>query len=62
VVSVSAAVLETVMRFADLETGAAGAAIDRQIAGELRGLMNGYIAHLLGHRPRMHAYLRILAD
>jgi hypothetical protein len=26
--------------------------------GEVRGLLNGYIAHLLGHRPAMHAYLK----
>jgi DNA repair protein RecO (recombination protein O) len=62
VVSVSAAVLKTMERFADSESGAARTPIDRPIAGELRGLMNGYIAHLLGHRPKMHAYLRILAD
>ncbi len=27
------------------------------VSGELRGLINHYIASLLGHRPRMHAYL-----
>ncbi len=31
--------------------------IPPRVRGELRGLVNQYIAHLLGHRPKMHAYL-----
>ena len=33
--------------------------LDARTRGELRGLMNNYIAHLLGHRPRMHEYLTV---
>jgi DNA repair protein RecO (recombination protein O) len=32
--------------------------IDRRIQGELRGLMNHYMAHLLGKRPKMQKYLK----
>ncbi len=31
--------------------------LDAKVRGELRGLMNNYLAHLLGHRPRMQEYL-----
>jgi DNA repair protein RecO (recombination protein O) len=33
---------------------------DRSTFGELRGLLNNYLAHVLGHRPRMHKYLGML--
>lgn len=36
--------------------------IDPQCGGELRGVLNQYVAHLLGHRPRMHAYLTHLTS
>ncbi|MCH5372700.1 MAG: DNA repair protein RecO [Planctomycetes bacterium] len=35
--------------------------IDSQARGELRGLMNHYLANLLGHPPRMQRYLGTLA-
>jgi DNA repair protein RecO (recombination protein O) len=35
--------------------------IDARSRGELRGLLNQYIANLLGHRPRMHQYLGLLS-
>jgi len=35
---------------------------DRRTVGELRGLVNHYMCNLLGHKPRMHAYLTHLAD
>ncbi len=31
--------------------------LDPQRRGEIRRVLNQYVAHLLGHRPRMHAYL-----
>ena len=37
-------------------------AIDRRTTGELRGILNHYMCNLLGHKPRMHAYLAHLAD
>ena len=36
--------------------------LDRGVLGEVRGVLNQYLCHLLGHRPRMHGYLGILAD
>ena len=35
--------------------------LDRGVLGEVRGVLNQYLSHLLGHRPRMHGYLGILA-
>jgi DNA repair protein RecO (recombination protein O) len=34
--------------------------LDRQAFGELRGLLNNYLAHVLGRRPKMHQYLGML--
>lgn len=63
VVSVRAAVLAAMVQFADLSSEAwQEVALERGVHGELRGVMNGYFAHLLGHRPAMHSYLRILSD
>jgi DNA repair protein RecO (recombination protein O) len=31
--------------------------VDRKVLGEIRGLMNNYLAHHLGHKLRMHAYV-----
>jgi DNA repair protein RecO (recombination protein O) len=31
---------------------------DSRTRGELRGLLNNYLSHLLGHKPRMHEYLQ----
>lgn len=59
VVSLSAAALQTLGQFADQTTDAwLQASGDRGAMGEVRGLLNSYIAHLLGHRPTMHAYLK----
>jgi DNA repair protein RecO (recombination protein O) len=50
--------IETLRRFADEEQPAARpSAIPPHVRGELRGLVNQYIANLLGHRPKMHSYL-----
>ncbi len=35
--------------------------IDPRNLGEIRGVMNQYVAHLLGRKPRMHDYLGLLA-
>lgn len=35
-------------------------AIDPSRRGELRRLLNQYVTHLLGHRPRMQAYLKYM--
>ena len=62
VISVSAAVIQTMAEFADRSNEDwRNRTIDARISGELRGVMNHYIAHLLGRRPRMHEYLKILS-
>lgn len=62
VVSVSAGVIRVLERFADPDSEAwRTMEIDRRTAGELRGVLNSYLSHLLGHRPRMHSYLSALS-
>jgi len=34
--------------------------LEPKVRGELRGILSSYLAHLLGHKPRMHDYLRTL--
>ena len=62
VVQVSAGVLRAMALLAEpdgvawrqVEIGASG-------LGEMRALLNHYFAHLLGRKPKMHEYLRMLA-
>ena len=35
--------------------------LESRVKGELRGILSGYLAHLLGHKPKMHDYLKTLA-
>lgn len=35
--------------------------LEPKVRGELRGILSGYLAHLLGHKPKMHDYLKTLA-
>ena len=37
------------------------AGLPRELRGELRGVVNHYLANLMGRRPKMHAYLGMLA-
>jgi DNA repair protein RecO (recombination protein O) len=54
VIGVSAAARQVLRReFASEESPTE---IERALRGELRGLMNQYIAHLLGYRPKMQQY------
>lgn len=63
VVSVSAGVVKALERFADLHSPLwQRTLLDRRTAGELRGVVNHYLATVIGHRPRMHAWLGILAE
>jgi DNA repair protein RecO (recombination protein O) len=59
VISVSAAVLETMARLSAVNTVAPS--IDPHHYGELRAVLNHYWAHLLGREPRMHRYLAATA-
>jgi DNA repair protein RecO (recombination protein O) len=59
VVSVSAGAIEVLRQAAARETTAADAGTPAE-AGEARSVMNHYVTHLLGNRPRMHAYLHAI--
>jgi DNA repair protein RecO (recombination protein O) len=63
VVSVSAGVLRAMAQLADPDRQAwRRLEIDPRSLGELRGLMNHYFTHLLGRKPKMHAYLGLLGS
>ena len=62
VVSVSSAALATLRQIADTTADSAALTIDDKVRGELRGVWNNYLAHLIGHKPRMHEYLGVLAQ
>lgn len=63
VVSIHAGTLKLLARFADLQSDTwRRTEFDRRAAGELRGVLNHYLAHLLGHKPKMHEYLGTLAN
>ena len=51
-----------IMRDLSSDTERGHEAVGRACLGELRGVLNRYLAHLMGHRPRMHAYLGFLAE
>ena len=57
VVSVSREGHEALRQLADPASRNRVDQIDARIRGELRGLLNHYVANLLGHPPRMQAYL-----
>jgi DNA repair protein RecO (recombination protein O) len=57
VVSVTSGAIETLRRFAEANGSTAELQLDDKIRGELRGVWNNYLAHLIGHKPRMHEYL-----
>lgn len=62
VASVNGRVIQTLRRFATAEGDAwKELTIDEQVRGELRGLWNNYLAHLVGHKLRMHEFLGSLA-
>jgi DNA repair protein RecO (recombination protein O) len=60
VVSISRETLAVMSSLADLQTDAwRQLDVAPKIRGELRGLLGNYIAHQLGHRPKMHEYLNV---
>ncbi|MBM4002339.1 MAG: DNA repair protein RecO [Planctomycetes bacterium] len=61
IISVSREALCVLRKFNEtsLEHGPPG--LPDAVRGESRGLMQHYIAHLLGHRPRMHSYVATAA-
>lgn len=60
VVSVSAGVIEALRVFSDPSDAWRRTEVDKHLRGELRGVLNRYVANLLGHQPRMHRYLGVL--
>ncbi len=62
VVSVSAGVLRALLDFSEPNASWRGIELDRGLRGELRGVLNNYLAGLLGRRPRMHAFLGVLTQ
>ncbi len=61
VVSITSSGLATLRRFAEPDGDWDALTIDDKVRGELRGVWNNYLAHLIGHKPRMHEYLGVLA-
>ena len=58
VASVNAGVVRVMERFAAADNEAwRRIEFDAKTHGELRGLLNHFVCHLLGRKPRMHAYL-----
>jgi DNA repair protein RecO (recombination protein O) len=63
VVSAHSEVIELLRHFADVESGAWKVIdMDRRFQGELRAMLNHFIGHVIGHPPRLHAYLGMLAE
>jgi DNA repair protein RecO (recombination protein O) len=56
-VSVSGAVVEALARFAAEDDQWRTADLTGAVRGELRGVLNKYLTHLMGRRPKMHEYL-----
>jgi DNA repair protein RecO (recombination protein O) len=61
VASVSSQVIRTLRQFAEAGDDWPELTLEESIRGELRGVWNNYLAHLVGHKPRMHEYLGVLA-
>lgn len=60
VVSVTSALLAAMQKTA--ESGQVAPAWDETIEGEMRGVLNQYISHLTGRRPRMYPFLATLVE
>jgi DNA repair protein RecO (recombination protein O) len=62
VASVSGEAIKALRQFAELDVDhAQGVSLEPSVRGELRGVWNNYLAHLMGHKPRMHEFLGALA-
>jgi DNA repair protein RecO (recombination protein O) len=61
--SISAAALRTMVQLADPQRQTwRRIDIAPRIGGEIRGILNHYLHHLLGHKTRMHPYLALLSN
>jgi DNA repair protein RecO (recombination protein O) len=61
VISLSGDVHRALIAFSDPSDAWRQAALDDRTYGELRGVLNHYWSHLLGHPPRMHRWLSTTA-
>jgi len=62
VISISAGALAALIRFSESDGDAwRHLELDQKTYGELRGVLNHYWTHLLGHSPRMHRWLSTAA-
>jgi DNA repair protein RecO (recombination protein O) len=61
VVSLSRQGLAMLHALTEGRAGPGGATADRRVSGELRGLLNHYLANVLGRSPRMQKFLGFLA-
>jgi DNA repair protein RecO (recombination protein O) len=57
VVAISAGVLRAMITLAATSDAWRRLELDSRTRGELRAVLNHYLTHLLGHKPRMHEYL-----
>lgn len=57
VITVRAATIDALRQLASSDFHAEPPSFDKQDRGEMRGLVNQFISHLLGHRPRMQMHL-----
>lgn len=57
VISVRAEVIRTMQRFVAADENWQSLVIPADQRGELRGLLNNYLSHLMGHRSRLQNYL-----
>jgi DNA repair protein RecO (recombination protein O) len=63
VVSLSAGTLRTMAQLSEADRNAwRRLEIDSRSLGELRSLLNNYIAHLMGRKPKMHKYMGMLGN
>ena len=61
VVSISAPALVAMRKLTELNENTELTELEPKVRGELRGILSSYLAHLLGHKPKMHDYLKTLA-
>ncbi|MFM9115558.1 MAG: DNA repair protein RecO [Planctomycetota bacterium] len=62
VVSLTTPSLDVLRQLADDDQCQSAIVIERRLRGELRGVLNQYVTHLLGYRPRLTPYLQALAS
>jgi len=61
VISLSRAAWELLREYSREDQPTTHGEPNRRAYGEVRGVLNQYLSHLVGRRPRMHEYLGILA-